>query len=119
MRMFYTIIQCFILGNIKQYKFLDTNKIRICYRCKVEDKTMTAFCLNCKKAIYCNRKCMNKNRRIHDILCKIHTDKQNQIKSLVGQMDTNFNFFINETNRINQRRKNDNSNNNTNLDLLR
>jgi len=107
MRMFYTSIQCFILGTIKLRESVNSQKVRICFRCKTEDSTITAICLNCKKAIYCNRKCMKKNRKIHDMICRIYIDKSTNINSVMEAMSDNFRNYKDYNEKVNERRRKD------------
>ena len=109
MRMFYTAIQCLVLGTIKLMDTVNTQKVRICFRCKTEDHTITAICLNCKKAIYCNRKCMKKNKKIHDSICRIYIDRYQQIRSVMDQMKENFAYYKDYNEKLNERRRKDNS----------
>lgn len=107
--MFYTSIQCFILGTIKLMDNVNNQKVRICFRCKVEDSSITAICLNCKKAIYCNRKCMKKNRKIHDMICRIYIEKSPIIKTVMENMKDNFAKYKESNEKQNERRKKDNN----------
>ena len=107
--MFYTSIQCFLLGTIKLVETVNKNKVRICFRCKVENQSITAICLNCKKAIYCNRKCMKKNKRIHDPLCNTYIEKYQIIKAVMDEMTKNYDFYVDQNDRINERKRKDNS----------
>jgi len=74
---------------------VNEEKVRICFRCKLEDRNITAICLNCKKAIYCNRKCMKKNRKIHDMICRVYIEKSLMIKSVMESMTESFSQYKN------------------------
>jgi hypothetical protein len=79
-------------------------EMKACYRCKVKDPGITCICLNCKRATYCNRKCMKKNRRMHDPLCNIYLEKSSVIKELSDSMRENFNKFRNLMSKSNDKK---------------
>ena len=109
MRMFNSTIQCLILGIfrfMKRMKDLYPNG-KMCFRCKVEDPGITAVCLNCKRAIYCNRKCLKKNRKIHDIICNILIDKNIPIKVTFEQMQVYFQDYELQVTRMNEKKLKD------------
>jgi len=85
----------------------NTVRVKTCFRCKKEDQTITAICLNCKKALYCNRKCMKKNKRIHSLMCRFHLDKHYAIKTVMEEMKKNFNYYQEEMTKANERKKKD------------
>lgn len=106
MRMFNSVIQCITLGifrMIKRMKDYSPNS-KICFRCKVEDPGITAICLNCKRAIYCNRKCLKKNRKIHDIICNIYIEKNISIKVTFESMQLSFQDYEMQVTRINEKK---------------
>ena len=105
--MFFVTIQCFIIGTIKLQNNANDQRIKICFRCKLEDQTITAICLNCKKALYCNRKCMKKNKRIHNLLCRFHLDKHHAIKAVMDGMKDNYDYYQEQTEKANARKEKD------------
>ncbi len=52
---------------------------------------------------------MKKNRKIHDMICRIHIDKFSLIKSLMDQMKENFDYYVEQNERLNERRRKDNN----------
>jgi tRNA G18 (ribose-2'-O)-methylase SpoU len=77
---------------------------KICFRCKVEDPGITAVCLNCKRAIYCNRKCLRKNRKMHDIICNIYIEKSISIRGTFEEMQQNFQQYEIQVTRLNEKK---------------
>jgi len=106
MRMFYSIIGCFIQGTMKQYKNVKNNNLRICLRCKLIDLTITEFCMDCKKAVYCNKKCKKKNSVLHKGICEEYILKFPYIKETLAQMEENYKFLEDQMNRADIRKKN-------------
>lgn len=106
MRMFNSLIQCLIIGTfrfMRRIREINPNA-KICFRCKVEDPGITAVCLNCKRAIYCNRKCLKKNRKMHDIICNIYLEKNISIRVTYEQMEQNFTDYEIQVTRMNEKK---------------
>ncbi len=106
MRMFYSVIQCIIIGT---FRFMRSMRDmcpngKICFRCKIQDSGITAIFLNCKRAIYCNRKCLKKNKKIHDIICNIYVEKSTSIKVTYEQMEQNFVDYEIQVTRANEKK---------------
>jgi len=106
MRMFQSIIACFIQGTMKQYKYVKDNNLRICLRCKLIDSSMTEFCMDCKKAPYCNKKCKKKNSLLHKNICEEYVQKYPYIKETLSQMEENYKFLEAQMNRADIKKKN-------------
>jgi len=106
MRMFHSIIQCFMIEIFRLMKKIREANInfKICFRCKTEDPGMTAVCLDCKRAIYCNRKCLKKNRKIHNLICRIYLEKNAAIKAVFEQMQLNFEEYDGVVTRMQQKK---------------
>lgn len=104
MRMFYVSIQCFILGTINLKEQSERERKKFCFRCRVEDQTMTSICMNCKKALYCNRKCMKKNVPLHTMICRFFIENQNSVKAVVQKMTENYTYYNLESQKQNNRK---------------
>lgn len=102
MRMFYVSIQCFILGSIR---LQENHKSKVCFRCKVEDQSITSICFHCKKAIYCNRKCLKKNKSIHYKICKFHSKNIQAIRTVMEGIRENYSYYKESIEKANERRK--------------
>lgn len=105
--MFFVTIQCLILGVIKLQINANENRSKVCFRCKLEDATITAICLNCKKALYCNRKCMKKNQDIHTFICRFHVEKNQAIKTIMATMRENYDYYQEQSEKASLRKKKD------------
>lgn len=99
--MFGSIIASFIQGAMGEYKNVKNNNMRICFRCKLIDKTITEFCMDCKKSVYCNKKCRKKNRNVHEGICDEYIEKYAYIKETIAQMEENYKFLEEQINRQN------------------
>jgi hypothetical protein len=106
-RIFYSSIQSFALGNIKLFKIVSDKKLKICYRCKNEDPSMNCFCLNCKRATYCNNKCMNKNLVLHAKICRFYMEKGAIVNSMLDKTMEYFVEYEKETKEVNLRKNRD------------
>ena len=106
-RIFYSTIQSFALGTIKICKIVSAQKLKICFRCKNEDPSLNCICLNCKRAVYCNRKCMNKNNTLHDDICRQYMDNGATINSLFDKTMEYYIDYEKDTKELNLRRVRD------------
>lgn len=106
MRMFHSVIQCFMIEIFRLMKKIRESNfnLKICFRCKLEDSGITAVCLDCKRAIYCNRKCLKKNSKIHSIICKIYLEKNSAIKAVFEQMQLNFEEYESQVKRAHEKK---------------
>ena len=96
--MIYSLIQCMILGNLNIYnKVYDKGnvaKFKICFRCKDETKKMTTLCLDCKRAFYCSSRCQEKNKYIHELICRNYMDKNPGILEIMAAMKENYELYL-------------------------
>jgi hypothetical protein len=99
--MFGSIIGSFIQGAMKEYKKVKNTNMRICFRCKLIDQTITEFCMNCKRSVYCNKKCKKKNKVLHDGICNDYIENYPYIKEVISQMEENYKFLEDQVNRQN------------------
>ena len=104
--MFNSIIQCFMIEIFRLMKRIRESSfnMKIWFRCKLEDSGITAVCLDCKRAIYCNRKCLKKNRKIHEQICTIYVEKNNAIKAVFEQMQLNFEEYETQVTRAQEKK---------------
>ena len=109
MRTLMSINQCLALATVKMLNYFADRKIKICFRCKNDDSGINAYCLNCKIAIYCNKKCNKKNRIVHDIICLIYIENGEYIRNTVLKALENHQKYEDQIYRVNDRRKKDNS----------
>lgn len=108
MKMFMSIIKCFVVGTIENYKSMINLKLKICFRCSNEDKSLNCICMNCKFAVYCNKKCLRKNYILHETLCGFYLDNVGLINSLMAKTVGSFITYEQDVGAINLRKKNDN-----------
>ncbi len=73
---------------------------KVCFRCRLEDNSMNAVCLNCNVAIYCNKKCMKKNQILHENICKFYVDNRTLINNFMKQLDENYKLYIDQVKRV-------------------
>jgi len=99
--MFGSIIASFIQGAMKEYKNVKNKNLRICFRCKLIDKTITEFCMDCKKSVYCNKKCRKKNKVLHEGICNDFIMNFPYIKETISQMEENYKFLEDQIDRAN------------------
>jgi len=52
---------------------------------------------------------MKKNKRIHDPLCNTYIEKYQIIKAVMDEMTKNYDFYVDQNDRINERKRKDNS----------
>jgi len=52
---------------------------------------------------------MKKNKKIHDSICRIYIDRYQQIRSVMDQMKENFAYYKDYNEKLNERRRKDNS----------
>jgi hypothetical protein len=117
MKIFSAFIQFFVRGvmDLKSKHFDETGaseeknnivrKLKFCYRCKIEKDDLTYYCLDCKKVAYCSIKCKKRNKRVHDILCLTTLDNFSIIKTVVKEMDENYEFLKGTEQRQNLKKK--------------
>jgi hypothetical protein len=86
---------------MKEYKNIKNNKLRICFRCKLIDQTITEFCMNCKKSVYCTKKCRKKNKNLHDGICNDYIENYPYIKEVMSQMEDFYKSMEDKVNRDN------------------
>ncbi len=86
---------------------VNSKKMKICYRCKNEDPSLNCFCLNCKRATYCNNKCMNKNLILHAKICRNYMEKGSIINSIFDKTMEYYIDYEKETKELNLRRNRD------------
>ena len=106
MRIINSIIQCLMIEIFRLMKRIRESSfnMKICFRCKTEDSGITALCLDCRRAIYCNRKCLKKNKKIHSSICKIYLEKNSAIKAVFEQMQLNFEEYETQATRIQEKK---------------
>jgi len=87
---------------------VSSGKLKICYRCKNENQSLNYVCLNCKRAMYCNKKCCKKNLVLHDQICRIYSEKGSTINSLFDKTLEYYVEYEKEIQVVNMRRLRDN-----------
>jgi tetratricopeptide (TPR) repeat protein len=107
-RMFMSFIQCFTRGAITIYNSASSNGSKICFRCRNDDSSINCICLNCKRALYCNKKCLRKNRILHDSLCKYYLENNQLIKAMMNSLMENYILYEQHISNVTNRRKKDN-----------
>src|SRR5690606_36330760 len=80
---------------------------KVCFRCGLEEDSINAICLNCNTAIYCNKKCMKKNRPLHENLCKYYMDHKQLISLFMSQLDEDYKSYRETMYRVEYRRNKD------------
>lgn len=79
--------------SLECYTIITRHLSKICFRCKDDQSSVNAVCLNCKKAIYCTKKCMVKNSILHDYVCKYYIEKENSIKMFIEKFGENYKSY--------------------------
>lgn len=103
-RMFMSLLKCFTYETLN---IIYEHKGKICYRCETEDNSINAICLACKAAIYCNKKCMRKNRILHVYLCNFYTENRKTIDSFMENLVENYKVYKEQMQRLEFRRNKD------------
>ncbi len=80
---------------------------KVCYRCQTEDNSMNALCLNCSSALYCNKKCMRKNRILHENLCRYYMTNRAAVNNFMKSLSDNFKSYREQMFRTECRRNKD------------
>lgn len=109
MRAFNAFIQCFCLETVRMFQRVVNQRMKICYRCKNDDPSINAICLNCKRAIYCSKKCMKKNRILHEHFCKFYLEKSQTLRIMINQIIENQNSYEQHSYRLKEMRHKDKS----------
>ncbi len=104
-----TLIQGLSISTVRLFDTVLKDKIKICYRCKNDDREMNMMCLNCKRAIYCNKKCMNKNAIVHENVCGYYVQNSQYINNIVAQAFDNMykyeaQVFVNNDRKLKDKR---------------
>jgi hypothetical protein len=87
--MFSSFINCLIKGVMDTKAENEENGIIICYRCKVQDENMNVYCIDCKVVNYCSKRCMRKNIKLHEPLCRYRIENSALINKIMNEMKAN------------------------------
>lgn len=103
-RMFMSFLKCFTYETLN---IIYENRSRYCYRCDIEDNSINAICLNCDSAVYCNKKCMKKNFRLHVNLCRFYKENKQLIANYMERLEESYRSYKDQMYRVEYRRNKD------------